>query len=208
VVGDHGMELKEKYFNTLRSGIEEHVSLSEAEWGFLQSHFSLVHYKKGEHILSPGDRSDIIFFVGSGLLKRYFLSHEGKKIIICFDEEGRTVSDFVALIKGSPAQTYIRAIEDTDLLVSTYGISELLFKDSPVWEKYGRIITEKRYLEKCDREYNLLHFDAIKRFHMFKEDKPALFARLSQKIISCYLGVTPESLSRMIKKDKESKDVQ
>lgn len=198
------MNIKEKYFNNLKESILESIEINDPEWDFLKSQFKLVQYKKGDHILSPGDRSDILFFVGKGLLKRYFLSHDGKKIITSFDTENRTVSDFVALIKGQPAQIYIRAIEDTDILVSNYSISQLLFENSSIWEKYGRIITEKRYLEKCEREYNLLHFDAIERFHIFKKDHPELFARLSQKNISCYLGVTPESLSRMIKKDKVS----
>jgi CRP/FNR family transcriptional regulator len=200
------LNIKDKYFNNSKNSILEAVELNDSEWDFLKSNFNLVQYKKGEHILTPGDRSDVLYFVGRGLLKRYFLSHEDKKIITSFDEENRTVSDFVALIKESPAQIYIRAIEDTDVLVSNYGISQLLFKNSPIWEKYGRIITEKRYLEKCEREYNLLHFDAIERFHLFKRDRPELFARLSQKLISCYLGVTPESLSRMIKKDKVPTD--
>lgn len=174
--------------------------ISEQDWGSLIQHFNFKEFKKGEIILKPGDRADFSFFIGKGLIKKYFLTENGKEVITNFDGENRMVSDYVSLIQGSPSRIYIEAIEDTETLLSSYGFKDKVEKNSAFWQKNNRILAEKRYVEKCDREYNLLFYKAEKRLEVFKEEFGNTFSRIAQKDIASYLGITPQSLSRLLNK--------
>jgi len=190
------------YFKNMRASIEQFAKLENDDWEFIKSHYELKQYKKGEKILAPGERADIIFFIGKGLVKRFFICHDGRQFITSLDIENRIVSDFVSLIENKPSKIYIEALEDCEVLVSCYGISNLLFERSSIWEEIGRKITEYRYVEKSKREYELLHYDTLDRYDNFRNGNPELFNRITQRDTASYLGVTPESLSRLLRKRK------
>lgn len=189
-----------QYYSNMRTTIEQFATLSEEQWGFIRNKYELLSFKKGEKLMVPGDRADRIFFIGNGLIKRYFICHDGRQFITSLDSENQIVSDFVSLIEDQPSKIYIEAMEDCEVLASCFGISNLLFEHSKIWEEIGRKITELRYVEKCKKEYDHLHYDTIDRYNLFKKEKPDIFKRITQKDVAAYLGVTPESLSRVIKK--------
>lgn len=189
----------DKYSTNLKRILESFGDLPAKSWEQFISNFKIVEYKKGEYLLSPDERADISFFIGKGLVKRFFISEDGREYITDFDKENRMVSDYVSFLSGAKSRIYIQALEDCDVLVSNYGYKERIQVDSLVWTRNSRIIAERRYIEKANREYNLLHYKAQERLEIFREEDPDLFNRISQKDLSSYLGVTPQSLSRLLK---------
>lgn len=189
----------EKYKEQLRKTLGVFETLSDHDWKIFIDNFKFASYKKGENLLSPGDRADFSFFICKGLVKRYFLCEDGREYIINFDAENRMVSDFVALIDHKPARIYIEALEDVEGLVSDYGYKKKIEHMSSTWQRIGRMLAERRYVEKSNREYNLLNLSAQNRLEEFKSQNTNVFERISQKDLASYIGITPQSLSRILK---------
>ncbi len=193
---------KSRIFDSFRKHVETIHDINESDWEFLREHFKLCSFKKGELILEPGKRADVFYYIGSGLVKRYFISQEGKHFITNFDGENRIISDFASFILKRSSTIYIQALEDTTLLMSDFDVAEALRQKSPIWERIGRLIAESRYIEKCEREYNLLYYKAKERLEIFEKEFADYKHKISQKDIASYLGITPESLNRLIKNSK------
>lgn len=194
--------MKNNSYVKLREIIEKFGKIEKAEWELVEKNFKPNLYKKGDYLLKPAMNSDKIFFILEGLIKRYVICHDGRQFITSLDAEKRLVSDFAAMIEHKETSLYIEAIEDTYVLESSINISQILHESSDVWNDIGRKIAENRYLEKSKREYDLLTNSTYDLYVSFKKENHELFKRLAQKDIARYLGVTPESLSRVLRKQK------
>jgi len=176
----------------------------EAEWNFFVQQFEPAAFKKGEFFLKIGDMASRFAFVARGLFKRCFYTYDGKVFVVSFDPEGRVLSDFSSLIQDRPSQVDIEAMEDSVLLVSRLNLGAILRQRHPIWADIGRRIAEIRFVEKADREYELLCLDAKQRYLSFLKHSENLLPRISQKDLAAHLGMTPITLNRIIRGlDKE-----
>jgi len=192
-------ELKDRAFENFRHKLEKLHSLAEEEWMELYKQLDLKVYKKGDFLIQPGQSSAQFFYIHKGLVKRFCHSHDGKPYIMSFDGEKRLVSEFSSLIRELPTRCYIQTLEETYVLASKIGAHTYLRKRDIGWVHIGRIIAESRYIEKSEREYDLLLYNSKDRLKRFNKKNPGLIDRIQQKDIAAYIGVTPESLNRLMK---------
>jgi len=152
--------------------------------------------------VSPGDSGNIFAFVAKGLFKRFLLTPDGAEIILSFDEEGRLISDFPALLSGKSAELFIEAMEDSVCLISSPGLAHNLKQRHVSWKDAWAFVTEIRYLEEHRRVIELLSFTAEGRYAQFIERYTNLASRIPNKDIAAYLGITPSSFSRLMAKER------
>ncbi len=194
--------LKKTFLDNLFLDFSKNIDISPEDWAYFSSLFTLKEFAKGEKLLAPGDRSDLVYYIGSGAVKREILSQTGKAQVISFDGPGRIVSDFVSLIEGHSCRIYIEALTPTYALEGEPNFLQKLREKSSIWDKNGRIVAEKRYAEKCSREFNLLYYEAKERVKMFLAEFEDILPFIAKKDMANYIGITPESLHRIIRTEK------
>ncbi|WP_433835856.1 Crp/Fnr family transcriptional regulator [Flavobacterium anhuiense] len=141
-------------------------------------------------------------FVTKGLF-RYVYTHEnGNEFTKNIIAEGNFISSYSAMIFNMPSYFSIEALEDAEILEIDYKDWIDLKERNPFWNAFLVQILEKAFSIKEKRERELLLLDAEKRYEIFIDDFPTIEKRVSQQIIASYLGIQPESFSRLKRKSR------
>ncbi len=160
--------------------------------------FPAKQVKKGEILLRAGDFTNSAFFVEEGCLRAYIINSNGKEYIYQFAPENWIVSDEEAVLEKKEAIFYIDAIEDSVIKVLNSG--DLRSPDMNVDAANKHISGLQRKLNSFrKRIILLLSATAEERYETFIKTYPNLAQRVPLKMIASYIGITPESLSRVRK---------
>lgn len=153
--------------------------------------------KKGELLLRKGEASSNLFLVVEGCLRSYFVDKKGKEHIIQFAPEGCTIGDYESIIKDSPALLNIEALEDGIVHIFSKKDTEKILGSKTELIKIENKLYHDQVITLQKRVIQLLSGTADERYIEFTKVFPNLLNRLSQKMIASYLGIAPESLSRV-----------
>ena len=153
---------------------------------------------KGEHFLNPGQISRHIAFIDSGLLMHYSL-RDGIEIPCNFSVEGDWTGSLRSFESGLPTEIAIRALEDTWLREISAEQIQKLFRLSPRWLQFKNHLVQQVFFNITQHNADLTGLSAKERYYKFMQEKPELFNRIPQYYIAAYLGITPQSLSRIRK---------
>jgi len=181
------------------SHIEKDIQLTTAE---KEEFLSLLVEKKvsrKDYLIQPGQEVQYEYFVVKGCLKAYYLDKKGNKHILQFAIEEWWISDFEAFFKNEAASLHIEAIEDSYLLGIKKEILEPLYERIPKFERFFRIKTTNAFVALRSRILSSLQLDARERYLDFCNTYPSIEKRIPNYHIANYLGITPESLSRIRK---------
>lgn len=161
-------------------------------------------FKKGTTIISPGDLRSETYFINDGLLRYFSIDEKGKEHILQFAPENWMISDRSSAVFSEPAVFYIDAIEHTEVLVVPNDFYPAIQKIIPHIMELNVLMLHNsiRFMQK--RINMLLSATAEERYLDFIKLYPNLTLRVPQWMIASYLGVTPESLSR-VRKDLAKK---
>ncbi len=191
--------------STLIKDISKHLMLSQEEISIFKNFWIERTFQKGDFLLRNGDVSRYDNFVVSGVLKAFYInSGNGKEEILYFAIDNWWASDLASFAKQEPSIYNIQAIEKTTVLQINYHSFQNLLLRIPALERYFRIILEG-YLGALQRriiENNV--YDAEYRYFEFLKMYPDIASKIPQYLIASYLGVSPEFISRIRKKNKRS----
>ena len=166
---------------------------------FCSSFYEVKQAKKNEIILREGEISDCTFFVEKGLLRMYSIDKVGKEHVIQFAPENWIISETTSQLLNEKSRFYIEAIEESTIIVTREGFFEDLSKIYPdVAEKNQRLMFN--HIKNLQNRVNaLISTTAEERYLEFLKKYPNLILRAPQWMVASYLGITPESLSRVRK---------
>ncbi|MCC6516734.1 MAG: Crp/Fnr family transcriptional regulator [Chitinophagales bacterium] len=179
--------------------LTSNIALDNDSIDDLMLHCKQQQIYKGDFLLRQGEKCKHSFFVESGLLKQYTIDEKGKEHIIQFAPEKWFISDRESVYFDNPSNYFIQAIEDTKVFV----LDELFFQElslsHPNFLDYNNRLLHNhiRHLQK--RITQLLSATAEQRYLDFIQVYPDISLRVPQTMIASYLGITPESLSRVRK---------
>ena len=111
--------------------------------------------------------------------------------------DNNLISDIESFFSQKPSKYYIEAIEDSQLTRISYDRLELLYTEVPSLERYFRILFQKAYLNALKRLNATMWETAEERYNDMLKEHPDMFQRVPLVYIASYLGITPESLSRI-----------
>ena len=192
-------------YETLIEYLGKNLPLSPGDIDIIHSVFIPKKLLKGEFLLREGDILKYGAFVCKGFLRSYVIDNKGKEHIIQFAPENWWISDKGAGAEGSKASCFIDAIEDSDiLLIDSTGHLKMLEKVAAYSASFQAGM-QKRSAAKDKRIVHSLTADAEERYNDFLQTYPSIAQRVPQHMLASYLGIAPETLSRVRKKSMRKK---
>ena len=155
------------------------MPLTEADFAALQAVMQPQDLAKKELLLREGNVCRAAAYIETGAL-RYFYTVQGEERTGQFFFEGEWYADYDSFLDQSPSAQSIQALEPT-----------------PVFESFGRLMAEQAYRGSKSRSAALLSQSPAERYAQLVRARPGVVQRVSQRLIASYLGVKPESLSRI-----------
>ena len=186
-------------FELLRSQIAKRITITDKEFNRCANFFVPKKIRRRQFLLQEGNICTAIAFVTAGCLREYTVDNKGEEHVIQFAIEDWWISDFHSFLTGKPASHNIDALEDSEVLLLEKGAREKMMKEVPCLERYFRLLQEANYVSTHKRITESLSASAEERYLSFLKTYPALVQRVPQNQIASYLGITPQSLSRIRK---------
>lgn len=187
-------------FDVLFTHIEDKVKLTDEEKQRISSFFTFKKVRRRQYILQENDICRNLSFVKKGLLKSYRLDEKGTEHITVFGWEGWWISDFNSFVNQAPAVLNIEAIKDTELLNLSRENYEQMTLEVPVMDRYFRILYQNSLVTKDQRLISSNSDTAEEKYRSLILFNPDIIQRIPQNLIASYLGLAPETLSRIRKK--------
>ncbi|HUM46109.1 MAG TPA: Crp/Fnr family transcriptional regulator [Chitinophagales bacterium] len=184
-------------FEFLLAYFEKRFAFTEKDVSLMQSVFVPKKLKKGEFLYQAGEIAKQEVFVASGILRRYVIDNKGKEHIVQFAPENWWVRDEKGFYYQEPTEFYVDAIEDASLLqIDQAGHLTLMAQISGYGPSFQAAL-QKNVVAKEKRILQSLVSTAEERYHDFLQTYPSIVQRVPQHMVAAYLGITPETLSRV-----------
>ena len=184
-------------YSEIRQHIEKIIPLSDKEFDEFKSILIPVEIKRKEQLIKPGMYVDTEYYVVKGCLKAFHTSETGHNSVVQFAIEDWWIGDFNAFFNDLPAKLTIESVEDSMLLGLKKSNLEELYSRIPKFERFFRIKTTNAYLSLTNRIQSGLEKDSRERYIEFCKTYPSIEQRVANYHIASYLGIKPESLSRI-----------
>jgi CRP-like cAMP-binding protein len=161
--------------------------------------FEVVTLQKGDHILKEGQVCTFVGFVDKGLLIYYNISEDGEEKICDFAIENQWVTQYQSMSTNSKSLLSIKAIEPTILLKTTHQNLINIAEEMPRIDKYFKKMIDNFLFTMVSRTNDFQNLIAEERYSKFVKENPQLIQRLPQYYLASFLGIAPQSLSRIRK---------
>lgn len=181
----------------LREHIEKIVPLSDDEFAFICTHFTIKKYKKHQFLIHVGEPVKYHYFVVSGLLKLVYTDDTGKEHIVSFAMEDWWESDFYAFYTETKATMSLECLEDTEVLCFSLQDYRALCAGLQKMERFFLEKANFGFIASQRRIISSLTSNARERYEQLIKQYPSLIQRIPKSLVAAYLGVSRETLSRL-----------
>jgi len=185
--------------NTFKEHLRSKAGVTEEALDELLPQLHEKTVGKGETIMAMGDVCQHSFFVESGLLRSFTIDAQGREHILQFAPETWIISDRSSVFFNEPSELFIDAIEDTKMILIDEQFICTASELSRDFARHNELALQNHIRHLQSRINLLLSANAEQRYLSFIRLYPDLTLRVPQWMIASYLGITPESLSRVRK---------
>ncbi|WP_235010155.1 Crp/Fnr family transcriptional regulator [Algoriphagus boritolerans] len=192
----HQPPVQELYAMIL-SHVQERISLSPDEQQFFCSLLKARQLLPRQYLVQEGEICRFESYVCRGLLRSFYLDREGNDHTLHFAMEDWWISDSASFIRQLPASRHVVALEPSIVLQLDKPSLELLYKEVPAFERFWRILHENATIAQDQRILNSITMTGAERYAEFLQKYPGIAARMPQKYIASYLGISSVFLSRI-----------
>lgn len=186
-------------FTPLREFISRLIEIDDNDWRLHQQMLSRRTLKKGEYLLRAGQPSDYVAFVNKGCFRSYSIIRD-QEITNYFIFEGEYAADYDTFLKRQPVVEYFQALEDAEVILLHYDDMQVLYEKVPAWQKFGRLMAEYLFMHVSQRARDLQYHSPEDLYVRILKESPHVLERVPQQYIASFLGIQPESLSRIRKR--------
>lgn len=192
-------------FEVLRTYFEKRFPLTEEQFDFIRSQYLHKKIKRGEFWIREGEVAKYGVFVAQGCLRKYIIDGKGKEHILQFLPETWWVADVQGMLHGTPSSYFIDALEDSDLLLVDNDGNQNVIDQIPGFAEAFITGVQKHHDAKDKRIAAALSASAEERYDDFLLTYPSIVQRVPQHMLASYLGISPETLSRIRKRQSRKK---
>ncbi len=182
--------------------LNAYVPLTDDDISFIEGLIPVRTFQKGDFLLKAGQVSNAFFFNSSGFVRLFYLQ-DGAEKTAYFYGEGSFISAYSSFMRQQPCTFFLQATEETEVVVIDVEASQELLTYSSKFERLARIAMEEEMVSLQEIIASLLTLNPEERYAGLLEKNPLIFQKVPQIQIASFLGVQPESLSRIKKRYKE-----
>ena len=190
------LPMYDRYFQNFNNT----VPLTEEEQELIKKYLTLKKLRKKQYLLQEGDISNCVAFVEKGAMRLYKVNEDGSEHIVQFALEGQFLTDLYSFLTSEPSIYNIDAIEESELVLITRSASDELRQLSPKYQEFIFQATSEAYVQLEKRMTTVISLNLEERYKELTENHPNITQRLPQHMIASYMGLTPETLSRVRKR--------
>lgn len=190
---------EENAYRDLFTYIQQRVTLYEADKVFIKQRFTLRNIKRKTYFLREGDLGFEQAFIIAGTMRVFYIDGKSQEHVLYFGFKDWWIGDLASFELRSPSQLNVQALEDTWILAFTHDGIDEIFKHIPQMERLFRIMAQRTLAVLQKRLFLTVSASAEERYLALIERHPSIEQLVPQHQIASYLGILPESLSRMKK---------
>jgi len=191
----------------LRQELEKSIDITDVEWDFVRSKFKPKSVKKGEIVHYAGDVFSEVWYIKSGLARSYFIDNNGKDFTwqLYFNDESMSkinlfMDDSVSYYEQSGSLVSFEVLEDAEFFVISIKDLDKIFDMNMKWQHFGRMmIHDTWYASTYKRVLSLMGENAEERYARLLKEYPTIFDKVKSYHIASYLGIAPQTLSKLRK---------
>ncbi len=191
--------------NSLKTFLSKSLHIDESEISPIIDACKTKTVNREDFLLREGEHSSYAFFVESGLLRQYAIDEKGKEHTISFAPENWFVTDRESTYFNQPSTFFIQALEDSTVVMINEDFFHTLSEKIPSFTEFNSRLLHNHIRQLQNRIHQLLATSAEERYLKFIEMYPNILVRVPQTMVASYLGITPESLSRVRKEISRKK---
>jgi CRP-like cAMP-binding protein len=186
--------------------MSDFTSLSEDEQRAIFENIRIDEYKKGKYLLRQGEKSAIkCYFVLMGSVRQFFIDESGKEVTSNFFTEEQAIPIINEQNHDDLSKYSLMCVEDCILVVGDVDSEKTMFNKYPQLETMIRKMMEINLGEIQEQIGEFINSSPEERYESILRERPQLVDRVPQHQLASYLGITPESLSRIKKRIKKNK---
>ena len=186
-------------FDSLKTYCKTKVPLTVAELELIDQYFEIKQLKKKGFLLQGGKICNFVGFIADGTIRHFHLK-DGVEKTCDISFENSWVTDFHSFLHNTAGVMNLQAMETTTVFMVTNTNLNKLYKECSKYETFGRLMAEQVAQRATEIAMSLSSEKPEERFQNLLKKQPDLFQRVPQKYIANFLGVSPESLSRIQKR--------
>lgn len=191
-------------FDRLKISLDRLLPLTREEFVYFVTLLTPRKLAKHASFLRAGEVCTYIAFINQGCMRYYYLK-DGDEFNGQFFFEGAWIGEYQSFLTGGPSIQYFDALEATELLVMQHSDLQKLYAELPKFERFGRVLAENVVIGSQRRTASLLFDTPEERYLKLITDRPKVLERIPLHHIASYLGIKPESLSRIRKRLADSR---
>lgn len=177
--------------------LKNFAPISDKDYADTISYFKEQVLKKDEFFVRQDKVCKHIGFIISGTIRIYYTNQKLEDTTYGFCQENCITTSFKSFIFQTPSQLTLQALEDSTLLTITYDDLNILYRDYPIWQNIGRIITQNEFLNMEQYASVLNNESAKEKYLRLINEQPQILQKAKVEDIASYLGVTRRTLSRI-----------
>lgn len=190
--------------NLLFKNINEKVKISEQDFDKFLVLTKTITVKKNDFFINEGNMAKYIAYINSGVLYSYSVDDKGDKHVVQIALENHWISDLFSFLTNTPSVFNVQAIENTEITIINKENFEKACDTVPAFERFFRLLIQNAYISSQKRVSRIYGNTAEERYLKLINDNHQILQRVPQHFIASYLGIKPQSLSR-IRKTMHSK---
>ena len=184
-------------YELILKNVSRFIELTPEEVRYFAALFKSKTVRKKQYLLQEGFVCRYEYFVNRGCLRTFFVDNKGLEHNVQFSVEDWWTGDMYSFLTQKPGRFNIVAVEDSDLLCIDYPSLEELYKRVPKFEKFFRLLLQNAFIALQERVLSGMSETAEERYINFRKKYASMDNRIPQNQVASFLGITPESLSRV-----------
>jgi CRP/FNR family transcriptional regulator, anaerobic regulatory protein len=192
-------EVLKEYYSSMAKYLRTMANISEKEEEEFPLLFKPVSIKRYDHFIRQGETCNKVAYIAGGIF-RFYNYKDSSEITSDFSFHDSFLTSYISLITQQPSGISVQALEDSDLLLIDYKTLLRKYDESHNYERIGRLIAEQTFISSSVHLLGLLNNFAEEKYLNLINKAPHLVQRIPLHYIASYLGISPETLSRIRKK--------